>query len=132
MVFVLILVIGSRILFFLNMEGETDQHWKKRRERVEGPGQDQSGLGDLYKKAIMERSRQHDFLSAFQSSVFLYLNRAKTYLEEFPSVSRLQRPLQYFLVRNFASRTQTNYCFYLRFSSCSSQRVFFNISAKLE
>ena len=79
------------------MEGETGQHWKIKREMVEG--QEKSGLGDLYKKAIMERSRQHRFLSAFQSSVFLYLDRAKTYLEKSPSVSRLPRPLQYFLVR---------------------------------
>ena len=112
------------------MEGETDQQWKRKREMVEGQGQEKIGLGDLYKKAIMERSRQHSFLSAFQSSVFLYLNRAKTYLEKSPAVSRLPRPLQYFLVRKFVSRAPTNYCFYLRFSLCPSQRVFFNISAK--
>ena len=62
-------------------------------------GQDKSGLGNLYKKAITERSRLRGFLSSFQIPVFLYLNQAKTYLEKSPSVSRLPTALKYFLVR---------------------------------
>ena len=64
--------------------------------------QDKSGLEDLYKKAITEKSRLRRFLSSFQSSVFLHLNQAKTYLEKSPSASRLQQtPQNYFSVRKF-------------------------------
>ena len=71
-----------------------------KRETLEGQGHDQTALGDFYKKAISERSRLHGFLSSLQTSVFLYLKQAKTYLAESPSVSRLPTPLKYFMVRN--------------------------------
>ena len=77
---------------------EKIQQLTRKGEMVDS--QDKSGLEDLYKKAITEKSRLRRFLSSFQSSLFLYLNQAKTYLEKSPSASRLQQtPLNYFLVR---------------------------------
>ena len=76
---------------------EKIQQLTRKGEMVDS--QDKSGLEDLYKKAITEKSRLRRFLSSFQSSLFLYLNQAKTYLEKSPSASRLPTALKYFLVR---------------------------------
>ena len=85
----------------LSMERLPSQQLKRNRETLEGQDQDKSGLGDLYKKAITERSRLHGFLSSLQGSVFLYLDQAQMYLEKSPPVSRLQTPLKYVVVRKF-------------------------------